>query len=137
MNEGFSLHKEKNIQVIIIHETFLILRYISWGLALIIAISMFYYTKVYIMDYLLFFVPEEEQRRLQNNFDISSEEGDSNAQNAMTVSKAAILRENNKPGYIFDRLPYSVPFRRLIFNESTQCALCLGKLEHLEMVVTN
>jgi hypothetical protein len=74
MNEGFSQHKEKNIEVIIIHETFLILRYISWGLALIIGISLFYYLKIFIMDQMLFFVPAEEQRRLPNNFDVSSEE---------------------------------------------------------------
>jgi hypothetical protein len=74
MKESFSLHKEKNIQTIAIHETFLILRYVSWGLALIICISLFYYLKVYIMDHLLFFVPVEEQRRLPNNFDVSSEE---------------------------------------------------------------
>lgn len=118
MNEGFSQHKEKNIQVIFIHETFLILRYISWGLALIIGISVFYYLKILFLDQMLFFVPVEEQRRLPNNFDVSSEE-EGNSSNVMTVSKAAILRENNDPGYIFERLPNSVPFRRLIFHEST------------------
>lgn len=66
---------------------------------------------------MLFFVPLEEQRRLPNNFDVSSEDG--NSASVMTVSKAALLRENNNPGYIFDRLPNSVPFRRLIFHEST------------------
>ena len=117
MNEGFSQHKEKNILVITIHETFLILRYISWGLALIIGISLFYYLKIFFSDHMLFFVPVEEQRRLPNNFDVSSEDG--NSASVMTVSKAALLRENNNPGYIFDRLPNSVPFRRLIFHEST------------------
>jgi hypothetical protein len=67
---------------------------------------------------MLFFVPVEEQRRLPNNFDVSSEE-DGNSSSIMTVSKAALVRENNNTGYLFERLPYSVPFRRLIFNEST------------------
>jgi len=58
MDESFSLHKEKNIQVIVIHETFLILRYLSWGLALIIAVSLYYYLKIVIKDGpLMFFIP--------------------------------------------------------------------------------
>jgi hypothetical protein len=67
---------------------------------------------------MLFFVPAEEQRRLPNNFDVSSEE-DGNSSSVMTLSKAALIRENINPGYIFERLPNSVPFRRLIFHEST------------------
>jgi hypothetical protein len=70
------------------------------------------------MDQMLFFVPAEEQRRLPNNFDVSSEE-DGNSSSVMTLSKAALIRENINLGYIFERLPNSVPFRRLIFHEST------------------
>jgi hypothetical protein len=70
------------------------------------------------MDQMLFFVPAEEQRRLSNNFDVSSEE-DGNSSSVMTLSKAALIRENINPGYTFERLPNSVPFRRLIFHEST------------------
>jgi hypothetical protein len=70
------------------------------------------------MDQMLFFVPAEEQRRLPNNFDVSSEE-DGNSSSVMSLSKAALIRENINPGYIFERLPNSVPFRRLIFHEST------------------
>ena len=87
-------------------------------MALIIGISVFYYLKIFIMDQMLFFVPLEEQRRLPNNFDVYSEE-DGNPSSVMTISKAALLRENNNPGFIIERLPNSVPFRRLIFHEST------------------
>jgi hypothetical protein len=75
MDESFSLHKEKNTQVIIIHETFLILRYLSWGLALIISVSLYHYLKVLLMDGpLMCFVPKEDQIRIRvAEFDLNRE----------------------------------------------------------------
>lgn len=61
MDESFSLFKEKNTQSVAIHETFLVLRFLSFGLAFIITISLFVYVRLVIRDGPLFiFKPSEK-----------------------------------------------------------------------------
>ena len=67
-----------------------------------------------------------------------NEAGENNETNE-EVSKrrvhAGLNREDYSPGYIFYRLPYGVPYRRLIFLEDRQCGLCLEKPEEHDLVV--
>lgn len=60
MNDDFFFHEKSTITVII-HETFLVLRILSMGLAVIISVSLIIYLRLVAMDGpLLLFKPSEE-----------------------------------------------------------------------------
>ncbi len=112
---------------IITHEIFLVLRFLSMGVAVLLSVSIFTYLKFIVLEGpIKGCAPAEEGRRLpgaeEDEFDNS-------------VAYLARSRELDRPGYLAKRLPIGMPFRRLMFAETKQCALCLEKPEDSETII--
>lgn len=112
---------------VLIHELFMVLRFMSIALALLQAVSVYFYLRLH------YSTNDSEvvvKRRIATE---SEESGDEDRDRKLLI---AIKHESATPGYLFGRLPYSVPFRRLVYEEDRQCALCLEKPKEKEMIIT-
>ena len=90
MSDGFSFFswnkKGTDPQPVIIHETFLVLRFLSIGIAILLSVSLFVYIRTLLWDGpLMLFAPSEERQRLPGALE--------NQEGARSRVKVALMRE--------------------------------------------
>lgn len=106
--------------------SFLFLRFLSLGIALVIGISLVYYFRFYytVGTIMGTDIPSEMRPLPAAIDDLADELGRNEAQRRR---KALVEREKANPQYVSARVPFGVPLRRLMFKEEIQCGLCFEK----------
>lgn len=103
------------------HVYFLFMRFMTLGLALLIGITLGYYFRLY------YTVGTLLSGEIPLAVAVDELEDEIGRNEAERRRKALVERAKGDSGFIASRVPFGVPFRRLMFDEQRQCGLCFEK----------